>query len=172
AEHSPDHALYAFAVDEQGSEVYRIFVRDLQTGEILPRPVESATGDFVFSPCSDWLFWIFRDEEGRPSRLYRRPVRGGPADDVLVYEEEDDGFFMSVGVTSSRAFIVLGLGNQETSEARLIPASDPTAAPKVVEPRTEGLRYDIDHWGDRFVIRTNADGAVDFKLVESTAAQP
>src|ERR1700744_6402358 len=37
AEHSPDHALYAFAVDEQGSEVYRVLVKDLQTGEILPR---------------------------------------------------------------------------------------------------------------------------------------
>ncbi|ONQ32855.1 hypothetical protein A8D98_17870, partial [Burkholderia cenocepacia] len=86
-------------------------------------------------------------------------VRGGPADDVLVYEETDDGFFMGVSLTSSRAFVVLGLGNQETSEARLIPASDPTAEPNVVEPRTAGLRYDVDHWGDRFVIRTNADGA-------------
>jgi oligopeptidase B len=177
AEHSPDHALYAFAVDEQGSEVYRVLVKDLKSGEVLPGPVESSTGDFVFSPCSQWLFWIWRDDEGRPARLYRRPARGGSADDVVVYEEPDDGFFMSVHLTSSRAFIALGLGNQETSETRLIPASDPTAAPKVVEPRTEGLRYDVDHWPDekgigRFVIRTNADGAVDFKLVETTAADP
>jgi oligopeptidase B len=177
AEHSPDHALYAFAVDEQGSEVYRVFVKDLQTGDVLPRPVESSTGDFVFSPCSRWLFWIWRDAEGRPAKLFRRPARGSWVDDVLVYEEPDDGFFMGVHLASSRAFIVLGLGNQETSEARLIPAADPTAEPKVVEPRTEGLRYDIDHWpdedgGDRFVIRTNADGAVDFKLAESLAADP
>jgi len=177
ADHSPDHRLYAFAVDEQGSEVYRVFVKDLESGEILPRPVESSTGDFVFSPCSQWLFWIWRDAQGRPARLYRRPVRGGSGDDVLVYEETDDGFFMGVSLTSSRSHVVLGLGNQETSEARLIPASDPTAEPKVVEPRTEGLRYDVDHWPDeqghgRFVIRTNADGAVDFKLVETGAADP
>jgi len=171
-EHSPDHGLYAWAADEQGSEVYRVFVKDLQTGEVLPRPIESSTGDFAFSPCGAWLFWIWRDPEGRPARLYRRPARGGGGDDVLVYEEPDDGFFMSVGVASSRAFVVLGLGNQETSEARLIPAADPTAEPRVVEPRTEGLRYEIDHWGDRFVIRTNADGAVDFKLVEAEAADP
>ncbi|MGZ3397682.1 MAG: S9 family peptidase [Caulobacteraceae bacterium] len=177
AEHSADHRLYAFAVDEQGSEVYRVFVKDLETGEVLPRPVESSTGDFVFSPCSQWLFWIWRDAEGRPARLYRRPVRGGPADDVLVYEEPDDGFFMAVSLTSSRAYVVLGLGNQETSEARLIPASDPTAEPKVIEPRTVGLRYEVDHWPDAtgtggFVIRTNADGAVDFKLVEAETADP
>ena len=172
AEHSPDHALYAYAVDEQGSEVYRIHVKDLASGAVLDGPVESATGDFVFSPCAQHLFWIWRDSEGRPARLYRRPVRGGPADDVLVYEEPDDGFFMGVGLTSSRAYVVLGLGNQETSEARLIPAADPTAEPLVLEPRTVGVRYEADHWGDRFVIRTNADGAVDFKLVEADEADP
>ncbi len=172
AEHSPDHALYAYAVDEQGSEVYRILVKDLASGAVLEGPAESATGDFVFSPCAQWLFWIWRDAEGRPARLYRRPARGGGADDVLVYEEPDDGFFMGVGLTSSRAYVVLGLGNQETSEARLIPAADPTAEPVVLEPRTVGLRYEADHWGDRFVIRTNADGAVDFKLVTADEADP
>jgi oligopeptidase B len=177
AEHSPDHGLWAFAVDEQGSEVYRVFVRDLKTGEVLPRPVESCTGDFVFSPCSKWLFWIWRNAEGRPARLYRRPSRGGPGEDVLVYEEPDEGFFMSVGLASSRGYVMLGLGNQETSEVRLIPASDPAAEPKIVEPRTEGLRYEVDHWPDeaglgRFVIRTNADGAVDFKIVETGEAEP
>ncbi len=176
ADHSPDHALYAFAVDEQGSEVYRIFAKDLATGDVLAGPVESSTGDFVFSPCSQWLFWIWRDAEGRPARLYRRPARGG--EDVLVYEEPDDGFFMGVGVTASRSFIVLSLGNQETSEARLIPAADPTAAPVLVEPRTDGLRYEVEHWpqtqggAGRFVIRTNADGAVDFKLVFADADDP
>jgi len=55
--HSPDHALFAWAADEQGSEVCRIFIKDLATGEVLPRPVESATGDFCFSPCGQWLFW-------------------------------------------------------------------------------------------------------------------
>jgi oligopeptidase B len=170
AEHSPDHALYAYAVDEQGSEVCRIYVKDLASGAVLPGPVESSTGDFVFSPCSKWLFWIWRDAEGRPARLYRRPARGG--EDVLIYEEADDGFFMGVGVTSSRAYISLGLGNQETSEIRLIPASDPTLDPFIVEPRTEGLRYDVEHWGDRFVIRTNADEAIDFKLVFADEADP
>ena len=172
AEHSPDHALYAYAVDEQGAEVYRIHVKDLASGQVLDGPVESSTGDFVFSPCAGWLFWIWRDAEGRPARLYRRPARGGSADDVLVYEEPDDGFFMGVGLTSSRAYIVLGLGNQETSEARLIPASDPTAEPVVLEPRAVGLRYEADHWGDRFVIRTNADQAVDFKLVSAEETDP
>jgi oligopeptidase B len=172
ARHSPDHRLFAYAVDEQGSEVYRIQVKDLETGDLLPEPVESATGDFTWSPDSAWLFWIWRDDNGRPAKVYRRPARGGIKDDVLVYEEPDDGFFLSIGTTSSDAYIVIGAGDHETSEARLIPASDPTAEPHVVEPRTEGLRYDIEHWDGRILIHTNADGAIDFKVVEAPEANP
>jgi oligopeptidase B len=172
ADHSRDHGLFAYAVDEQGSEVYRIYVKDLARGAILPEPVESSTGAFAWSPDSRWLFWIWRDDHGRPARVFRRPARGGPKDDVLVYEEPDEGFFLSVGVTSSDGYIVIGCGDHETSEARLIPAADPTAQPRLVEPRTPGLRYDVEHWDDRFLIHTNADGAIDFKVVTATLADP
>ena len=172
AEHSPDHTLYAYAVDEQGSEVYRIHIKDLASGEVLPQPVESATGGLAWSPDSKWLFWIWRDDNGRPAKIYRRPARGGTADDVLVYEEADDGMFLSIGTTSSDAYIVIGSGDHEPSEVRLIPADDPTAEPKVVEPRTSGLRYDVEHWDGRFLIHTNADGAIDFKVVEAPLADP
>jgi oligopeptidase B len=172
AHHSPDHRLFAYAVDEQGSEVYRIRIKDLDTGEVLTEPVESATGDFTWSPDSAWLFWIWRDDNGRPAKVFRRPARGGAKDDVLVYEEPDDGFFLSIGRTSSDAYIVIGAGDHETSEARLIPAADPTAKPRVVEPRTEGLRYDVEHWDGRIFIHTNADGAIDFKVVEAPEADP
>ena len=170
AEHSPDHRLYAWAEDDQGSEYYRIRVKDLATGEVFAGPVESSTGDFVFSPDSEWLFWTWRDENGRPAKIYRRPARGGA--DELVYEEPDAGFFIGVGRTASRRYILIGAGNQETSEAWVIPASEPTAEPRLVEPRREGVRYDVDHWNDRFVIRTNADDAIDFKLVEAPEADP
>lgn len=172
AGHSPDHRLYAWAVDEQGSEVYRIRIRDLATGKVLPSPVESSTGDFTFSPDSAWLFWTWRDDNGRPARIYRRPVRGTAADDVLVYTERDEGFFIGVRRSASDRFILISCGNQETSEVLLIPADQPTAAPVPLEPRREGVLYDLEHWNDRFVIRTNADGAVDFKLVTAPEATP
>jgi oligopeptidase B len=172
ADHSPDHALFAYAVDTQGSEVHRILIKDLATGEILPEPVESSTGGFCWSPDSRFLFWIWRDDHGRPAKVFRRPARGGAADDVLVYDEPDGGFFLSVGTTASDAWIVIGSGDHETSEVRLIPAADPTVEPKVVEPRTPGLRYDLEHWDGRFFIRTNADGAIDFKVVTAPETAP
>jgi len=170
ASHSPDHALYAWAADEQGSEYYQIRVKDLASGELLGTPIESAYGSLTFSPDSQWLFWIWRDENARPSKVFRRPARGG--EDVLIYEEADEGMFLGLGVTSDDSHIVIGAGNQETTESWLIPASDPTAAPVVAEPRQVGVKYNLDHWTDRWVIHTNADGAVDFKIATSDAALP
>ncbi|MEO8927020.1 MAG: S9 family peptidase, partial [Caulobacteraceae bacterium] len=170
ARHSPDHRLYAWAVDEQGSEYHRILVRDLATGKILPGGPENATGDFAFSPDSHWLFWIWRDENARPAKVFRRPARGG--EDVLVYEEADEGMFLGVGVTADDSHILIVSQNQETSEVWLIGAADPTVAPAPAQPRRPGVRYDLDRWGDRWVIRTNDGGAVDFKLMVSRAAVP
>jgi len=170
ANHSPDHRLYAWAADEQGSEYFTIRVKDLTTGEILPHAIESAYGDFTFSPDSQWLFWIWRDENARPSKVFRRPARGG--DDVLVYEEKDEGMFLGVGTTADDSHLVIHVGNQETTEIWLIPASEPTRPPFVAEPRQVGVKYGLDHWSDRWVIRSNADGAVDFKLSISAAEIP
>ena len=175
AHHSPDHKLYAWAVDEQGSEYYQVRVKDLATGQEVGPPIESAYGDFCFSPDSQWLFWIWRDENARPAKVFRRAARPGPdggGDDVLVYDEADDGMFLGVGVTADDSHILIHVGNQETTELWLIPAADPTAHPVVAEPRQVGVKYAIEHWTDRWVIRTNADGAVDFKLCVSEAAVP
>ena len=167
-EQSPDHSLFAYAEDAQGSEVHRIYTRDLATGEVLPDPIESATGNFTFSPCSRWIFWTTRDDNGRPDKIYRRPARGGET--TLVYEEADDGMFIGVERTSDDAYIVIAIQNQETSEARYIPGLQPTAPARVIAPREVGIRYDADHWGDRWIIRTNADDAVDFKIVQTVTA--
>ncbi len=80
--------------------------------------------------------------------------------------------FLGVGTTSDDSHILIHVGNQETTELLMIPASDPTSAPVVTEPRQAEIKYELDHWGDRWVIRTNADGAVDFRLAQSTATIP
>jgi oligopeptidase B len=169
AAHSPNHALYAWAEDVQGSEYYRIHVRDLASGDVLPDAIDNAYGDFCFSADGAWLYWIWRDENARPSKVFRRPARGG--EDALVYEEPDEGMFLGVGLADDRTHVVIGSGNQETSEAWLVPSDDPTAAPVVAELRRAGVRYDLTRWDGRWVIRTN-DAAVDFKLMVSDASIP
>ena len=168
--YSPDHKLFAYSEDAQGSEVFRIDVKDLETGEVLPDSIQSASDNFVFSADSQWIYWTNRDDNGRPDKIFRRPARGGPT--TLVYEETDDGMFQSVGRTSDDKFIIISIANQETGETRYIPSETPEAEPVVLEPRHVGRLYDADHWGDRWVIRTNADDAIDFQIVEAPTAAP
>ncbi len=168
--HSRDHRLFAYAEDIQGSEVYRIFVKDLKTSEMLGVPVESSTGAFAFSPCSTYLFWTFRDDNGRPTKILRRAVTGG--DDVLVYEEPDEGFFIGVDAAASGGSVFIQCGNQDTSEVWRIPGDNPLAMPVVIQPRETGIKYDVEDAGDKLFIRTNADSAVDFKIVEAPTATP
>ncbi|GEN13746.1 prolyl oligopeptidase [Neoasaia chiangmaiensis] len=167
AAHSDDHALYVYAEDVQGSEVYRIQVKDLASGALCAPPVESTTGAFAISPDSQWLFWTYRDDNGRPSRIYRRPIRGG--EDVLVFDEPDAGFFLHIGVSASRKWVVIERGDHDTNETLLIPAADITAPPVTAAPLVRGERYSLTHWNDRFIILTNTQGAVDFQLMWTPA---
>jgi len=163
AQHSPDHNLFAYAVDEQGSEIYTVYVKDLASGETLANPITNCTGDFCWAPNSQLIFWTFRDDNGRPAKIYRRPARGG--EDMLVYDEPDDGFFLSVGPTESHEYILISAGNGAQSEYHTIPASNPTAAPMLFHGREDELLYTPTHWDGRWYIHTNADNAVDFKVM-------
>jgi len=168
--HSPDHRLFAWAEDTTGAEKFVIRVKDLASGKILPDGPADAFGDFAFSADSAHLFWTWRDPNSRPARLYRRLARGGT--DTLVYEEPDPGFAMQVSPSASGDYLFLRSRNDITSEVRIIDAHRPEAPPILVAPRTAGIDYSIEHWRDRFVIRTNAHGADDFKLQWTAVTEP
>jgi len=175
--HSPDHAHFAWAVDEAGSELYTIRVRDLATGADLPDLIEGATGDILWGADSATLYYIRRDAEHRPSKVFRHRVGTDPAGDVLIYEEPDKGFFVSLGETQSRAFGLISCGDHETSEVHLLDLADPAAAPRLVAVRTAGIRYEVEHHPalggtDTLVLLTNADGAEDFKIVTAPTSAP
>ncbi|OZB03444.1 MAG: S9 family peptidase, partial [Rhizobiales bacterium 39-66-18] len=168
--HTRDHRRLAWAADEQGSELFTIRVRDLATGADLPDRLEGATGDILWSNDGEYLYYIKRDAEHRPAFVHRHRIGTDPADDALVYEEKDKGFFVSLGKTQSHAFGLIACGDHETSEVHLLDLALPEPVPHCVAPRETGVRYDVEHHpdldgNDSLVILTNADGAEDFKLV-------
>ena len=162
---SPDQRYFAWAEDVIGNDRHLICVRDNQTGETRVVVPEDAYGygGLVFSPSSQLLFWIWRDAFNRPKRVYRTPVGGGPGE--LVYEETNPAIFMRIGRTAADGFVAITLSGPDTSEVRLISAAHERAEPKVVFPRRDKVLYEIDEWNGRLVMLTDADGALDNKIV-------
>jgi len=172
--HSPDHRLLAWTVDEAGSEFYTLHVRDLETGAVLPDRIGGMQGDFVWANDGRTLFYTELDDSHRPRAVRRHRVGDDPTTSTAVYEEADPGFFVGVGKTESRRWILVEAHDHTTAEVRLIDADRPEAAPVLVAPRDRDVDYDIAHdtVRDRFLILTNAGGAEDSKIVEAPCATP
>jgi oligopeptidase B len=168
---SPDHRLLAYSVDTSGSESFTLVVKDLDTGELLPESIGHTSHSLAWANDSRTLYYIVLDHARRPCRLFRHTVGADPASDELVLFEPDEAFFMDVGRSRSRRYLVLDLASHSTSEVRFADADDPGAPFRVVEPRRQGIEYGVTHRGDRFYIVTN-DGAPNFRLMSAPVAAP
>ncbi|MCQ8183763.1 S9 family peptidase [Parvularcula maris] len=167
-----DHKLMAYAVDRLGSEYYDIRVRDLsgekEFGDLIP----STDGSVVWAKDDKSFFYVERDDNQRPKRVKHHVLGTDTSQDRLVNEEEDDGMFLSISETSSDVYLVISIGNGNTSEERILRLDDPAGEPSVVEPRQPGVLYDVDHANGEFFIHTNADDATDFKVARAPESDP
>ncbi|PYE99040.1 oligopeptidase B [Rhodopseudomonas faecalis] len=164
--HSLDHALCAWAADTKGSEYFTVRIRSWATGEDSAIDViEETDGGVVWSADSQAFFYVKLDDNHRPMQVWRHRLGTPQAEDTLVYEEKDTGWFTHIHESSSGRFCVIAGGDHETSELWLIDLADPDAKPRLVAAREEGIQYSLGDRGDQLFILTNADDAIDFKIV-------
>jgi oligopeptidase B len=166
---SPDGRLAAWSADTNGSERFTLKIRDLASGADIETVTEVANGAVVWGADSRSIAFTEVNDNWRTYRA-RHHILGG--DTVTLYEETDDiGFNVGVGRTQDRRWIIISTGDHETSEARLVPANDPRAAPILVSARQKGRQYSIDSGDDRLWVLTN-DDHVNFRLAEADPARP
>ena len=161
--HSPDHTKVAYSFDDKGSEFYTLRILDLTTGELTEDVVENTYGAFTWSADSSAIYWISRNENNRPEKVFRRVLGSGA--DELVYHEKDPGYFLSVGRSQSDKFIMIRAGDHTTSEYHLIASdAEDQVTPTLFAAREPGVEYEVLDYRDSFFIKTNADNSVDFKV--------
>jgi oligopeptidase B len=166
---SSDGNLLAYSTDNTGFRQYVLAVKDLRTGKILADHAEKV-GSVVWANDNKTLFYTVEDAAKRQYRLYRHTV-GTAGPDDLVYEEKDERFNVEAGKTLSKAYIFLISGSHTTTEVRYIPADQPMADWKLMEPRKQDVEYFPDHNGDFFYIRVNDTGR-NFRLVKAPVGDP
>ncbi|WP_035716262.1 S9 family peptidase [Bradyrhizobium genomosp. I (2014)] len=170
--HSHDHKLQAWSADTKGSEYFSVRVRDWATGTDLDDLVEETDGGVVWTADCRSFFYVKLDDNHRPMQVWRHKLGTKQADDTLIYEEQDAGWFTHLHESTSGRFCVIAGGDHETSEQRLIDLAHPEAPPRLVAAREEGVQYSLADRGDELFILTNADDAIDFKIVTAPLAAP
>jgi oligopeptidase B len=168
----PQQHLLAWSSDTDGSEQYTMRFRDLSTGEDLPDELEGTTwGGTAWSADGRTLFYVTPDEQMRPSCVWRHRLGTAQSDDVKVYEELDERFYVYIDLSRSQQWIIIDTASKISSEVRLIPADQPDNEPLLVRERTPDLEYGLEHWGDCWVVLTNLD-ATDFRLMTAPLDAP
>jgi oligopeptidase B len=168
---SPDGRRLAYSTDYTGDERFTLRVKDLDTGTVLPDEVPGVSYGSAWSADGSTLFYLTVDEAWRPHKLWRHLVGTPASEDVLVYEEPDERFWIGVDLTRSEKFIIIDIHSKVTSEVLFIPADDPQADPMVIAPRRQGVEYSVEHHGHRFLILHN-DNAEDFALSYTSVDNP
>jgi oligopeptidase B len=171
AENSPDENLLAYAADYTGAELFELRFRDLTTGNDLEDVLHDVYYGFAWAADSRTFFFVKTDAAMRPFQVWRHRLGNSPDQDVLVLQEDDERFELSVEPTKSERFIVFSSTSQVTAEGRFVAADEPEAEPTLIEPRRQGIEYSVDHQEDRFLILTN-DGAVNFRLMAAPVSNP
>jgi oligopeptidase B len=169
---SQDHVLGAWSFDDKGSEYYTLKVKRLDTGEDLPDEIVNTGGHATWSEDGSCFFYTLQDENHRPLKIFRHVLGTKQSDDVLVYEEKDTSFFAGVGKTNSDRFILIDTHTHDTSESWIIDATRPTDKPRLIAARSPQVEYDLEHWNDLLIIRTNMGDAEDYKIVTAPLADP
>lgn len=167
---SPDHSKLLWSRDTNGSEYYTIYIRDIKSGKdrdyVIKNARDAAWGD------DQTVFYTRQDDYGNHHQVYKHKLGNDPENDILIFSETDERFGCDVYRSYSREVVFIQTSSTDQDEFWFIPVDDVDSDPVLIQARKKGLEYDVMHQGDRFIIETNADSAVDWKLVETPLSNP
>jgi len=164
--------LVSYGIDTTGRRQYTLHIKDLKTNKIFKDEISNTTGGSTWANDNKTLFYTQKDETTlRSEAIYKHQLNTDQKSDVLIYEETDDTFGVSVYKTKSDKYLVIASYSTLTTEYQILKADTPNGDFKVFQPRTRGLEYGISHFEDSFYIVSNADGAQNFKLSKTSETQ-
>ncbi|RRZ95945.1 prolyl oligopeptidase family serine peptidase [Erwinia sp. 198] len=156
---SPNNEVMALAEDFLSRRQYGIRFRNLKTGNWYPEVLDHVSSSFVWASDSRTFYYVLKDKQTLlPWQVWRHRLGTPQRDDELVYEEQDETFYVSLHKTMSEHFILIVLNSTTTSEIRLLDAEFADAQPQIFCPRRKDHEYSLDHHDHHFYVRSNREG--------------
>jgi oligopeptidase B len=163
--YASDNRIVSYAVDTVGRRKYTRRFRDLATGLDLPDTIAGVTSDGVWAEDGRTFLYVRQDPQTlRAFQVWRHELGTDPARDILVFQEDDETFDVSVDKTKSRRFLTVTSSQTLATEVRYIDAQAPAGDWRVFVARRRGHEYEVDHVAGRWVIHTNLE-ARNFRLM-------
>lgn len=166
---SDNEQIIAFGIDEVSRRNYTLFFKNLETGEILKDQIKNTEGGaYAWSADNKSIYYMKRDQQTLlASKTYRHILGTDPKTDKMVFHEKDPQFYTGLYRSKSKKYIIsVSEQNGVSSEYRLKNASDNDEEFEPFLKRKNGLEYDIEHFEDKFIIKTNLNDAQNFQLME------
>ncbi|WP_037301086.1 S9 family peptidase [Runella limosa] len=166
---SDNEEIAAFGEDTVSRRLYTLRFKNLKTGELYLEAIpDTEGGNYAWAADNQTVFYIRKDPETLLGyQVWRHVLGTSPTEDVLVFEEEDDQFYLGLHRMKSKKYIAISSDqNGIMTEYLLLRADAPTSEFVSFLPRKRGHEYSVDHFEDRFYIRTNLNGAFNFCLMQ------
>jgi len=174
--YSNDQKIFNYSYDDKGSEFFSIKTFNLKNKNKKFTTLKNTSGGSIWANDSSGFYYIKMDKNHRPSSLWFHYLHSKQSEDELIYEEINPGYFLNISETLSKKYLVLNIGDHETSEIHLINKDDTERNLFLFCKRKKGIEYSIDHdlEKSRFIIMSNNDKAIDFKIsyIEEEKKQP
>lgn len=164
---SPDNKLLAFGEDTLSRRIYTIKFKNLETGELLSDVIPGVQAGFAWANDNKTIFYTLKDLQTLRGYKVMKHKLGTPASqDVEIFNETDETYNAFVYRTKSDKYIIVGSSTTLAQEYRILEADKPDGKFRIFQPRERKLEHTIDHYGDKFYIRTNLD-AKNFRLMQT-----
>ncbi len=168
---SYNHELLAYSVDTSGSETYDLYVKNLNTGKLYDDVIPNTSSTAAWGNDNQNIFYTTDDEARRPYKLFRHRLGDSLENDLLLYTETDEKFFLYIAKTKSKKYLLQYSESITTTEIHFLDADNPTGKFKVIHPRQQDMEYDVAHHGTDFYVKTN-ENAKNFKLMKTPVRSP
>tara|TARA_B100000003_G_scaffold31247_2_gene25266 strand:+ start:409 stop:2460 length:2052 start_codon:yes stop_codon:yes gene_type:complete len=162
---SPNDKIMAYSVDTLSRRIYTIYFMDLETREVHKKNIKNTSGSITWANDSETVFYNLRNIETLRTEKVMKHNLNSSSKDQEIYFEEDETFSVYTYKTKTDKYIVIGSSATLSQEFRYLDANNPNGDFKIFQERINGLEYSITHFDDKWFIRTNKDGATNFKLM-------
>ncbi|MBX7461415.1 S9 family peptidase [Qipengyuania sp. YG19] len=168
---SQDGRYLAYSTDTNGSERYTARIKDLETGELLADEIPGIRTNLTWVANDKALVYGEANENWRTLNAKVHYLGTPASEDIEIYTEADESFGVGTGLSAQEDWLIIGTGDNETSEVRLVRADDPTGEQILISPRIKGREYDVDVRDGTLYIHTN-DDHVNFRLATASLDNP